>query len=357
VTYGWRKNGQPLNDAGTLSGSHTPVLSIDPVSALDSGSFDVIVADSCGTATSQSTVVSISGPPPAPLVSAPLTAPPNQAGLPASVFPAFLHRYLWALSAGTLDAGQRHPTITWTSPGPGTTVRIYASDLTPEGCLSDNGVATVQIDFSDVPPSNPFHDFIDALALHFVTIGCGDGHYCPDSTITRAQMAALLARAHDGDDLQIPIAGFVNGSSYDCEAGFGHSYFHDVGPGDLFCRHIHRIAALGITLGCDHTPDFCPSGLVTREQMALFIGRAIAPAATPPSAYSDGGTGRSYDCSVASPFSDVPANTASCNAVGYIWARGIVDGFGNGAFGPQIVLTRAPAAKFIANAFGLTLGP
>ena len=90
--------------------------------------------------------------------------------------------------------------------------------------------------------------------------------------------------------------------------------------------------------------------------MALFIGRAIAPGATPPSAYSDVTTGRSYDCSVASPFPDVPANTETCNAVGYIWAKGIVDGFGNGTFQPTGALTRVSAAKFIANAFDLNLG-
>jgi len=45
-----------------------------------------------------------------------------------------------------------------------------------------------------------------------------------------------------------------------------------------------------------------------------------------------------------------------CNAVGYIWAKRIVDGFGDGTYQPNAVLTRAPAAKFLANAFALKLG-
>jgi hypothetical protein len=225
-------------------------------------------------------------------------------------------------------------------------------DTNAGGCASGIGSAAIQVDFLDVPPSNPFHDFIDALALHGVTVGCGNGDYCPDQSLQRNQMAALIARAAVGT---APNTGLVGSFAYDCTNG--PSYFADVPAPSGFCAAIHYLASQHITLGCDFVPDFCPSGLVTREQMALFIGRAIAPSATPPSAYSDGGTGRSYDCSVASPFSDVPANTASCNAIGYIWAKGIVDGFGNGTFGPQLVLTRAPAAKFLANAFGLKLGP
>lgn len=49
--------------------------------------------------------------------------------------------------------------------------------------------------FSDVPPSNPFYNFIDRMAVLGITQGCGGGNYCPNLPVTRAQMAAFLVRA------------------------------------------------------------------------------------------------------------------------------------------------------------------
>jgi hypothetical protein len=49
--------------------------------------------------------------------------------------------------------------------------------------------------FGDVPPSHPFYPFIEALAKSGVTGGCGGGNYCPDSPLTRGQMAVFLSKA------------------------------------------------------------------------------------------------------------------------------------------------------------------
>jgi len=51
--------------------------------------------------------------------------------------------------------------------------------------------------FSDVPPSNVFYNFIDRLAVLQITVGCTPDHsmYCPNDSVTRAQMAAFLVRA------------------------------------------------------------------------------------------------------------------------------------------------------------------
>jgi hypothetical protein len=49
--------------------------------------------------------------------------------------------------------------------------------------------------FVDVPLGHPFFQFIEALAASGITIGCAVGQYCPDQPVTRAQMAAFLARA------------------------------------------------------------------------------------------------------------------------------------------------------------------
>lgn len=351
LTYQWRKNTVPLSDGGAILGSQEDTLTIQNPSPGDAGSYDVVVTDACGSATSDASTVTVQEPPADPVIAAPLTVAPNTSGLIASVPFHAGDTYFWTPFFATIDGGQGTSQISFTSPGPGLQIHFTVVETTAGGCESGVGAAAIQVDFLDVPPSNEFHDFIDALALHGVTFGCGNGNYCPDQTLPRDQMAAFIARAAVGTP---PATGTIGSFSYDCDNG--PSYFADVPVGSIFCAAIHYLASQSITIGCDPTPDFCPSDLVTREQMALFIGRALAPGATPPSSYSDGGTGRSYDCSIAAPFTDVAANTESCNAIGYIWAKGIVDGFGDGTFHPLDVLTRAPAAKFIANAFGLTLG-
>jgi hypothetical protein len=49
--------------------------------------------------------------------------------------------------------------------------------------------------FNDVPPSNIYYQFVEALAASGITGGCGGGNFCPDSPVTRAQMATFLAKA------------------------------------------------------------------------------------------------------------------------------------------------------------------
>jgi hypothetical protein len=49
--------------------------------------------------------------------------------------------------------------------------------------------------FSDVPTNHPQFQFIEALEASAITVGCGGGNYCPDSTLTRGQMAVFLAKA------------------------------------------------------------------------------------------------------------------------------------------------------------------
>ena len=49
--------------------------------------------------------------------------------------------------------------------------------------------------FGDVPPSDPGFQFIGALVASGITAGCGGGNYCPDSPLTRRQMAVFLAKA------------------------------------------------------------------------------------------------------------------------------------------------------------------
>ena len=87
-----------------------------------------------------------------------------------------------------------------------------------------------------------------------ITAGCDDDRYCPDGRVTRGQMATFLARA-----LRLPS---TTRDYFDDDDGTAHE------------ANINRLAAAGITGGCG-TRQFCPTGSVTRGQMAAFLHRAL----------------------------------------------------------------------------------
>jgi hypothetical protein len=48
--------------------------------------------------------------------------------------------------------------------------------------------------FTDVPASNAYAKWIEQLANEGITSGCSATTYCPDSVVTRAQMAVFLVK-------------------------------------------------------------------------------------------------------------------------------------------------------------------
>ena len=112
--------------------------------------------------------------------------------------------------------------------------------------------------FEDVHPGLQWAAHVERLAELGITTGCSrsPARYCPQNSVTRAQMASLLARAFD---LQSDTpSGFV-----------------DVDSQSSHAASIDAIAAAGITLGCRAGSDrYCPDDLVTRGQAATFIVRA-----------------------------------------------------------------------------------
>lgn len=101
---------------------------------------------------------------------------------------------------------------------------------------------------------------IEYVAQAEISLGCNPPYgdeFCPSDTVTRGQMAAFLVRA-----LDLPSS--------------GTDFFAD-DEGSIFQGDINRIAAAGITLGCDPpaNANFCPEDVVTRGQMAAFLVRAF----------------------------------------------------------------------------------
>ena len=110
--------------------------------------------------------------------------------------------------------------------------------------------------FDDVDPASFHARFIERMAELGVTTGCGDGSgFCPDRSVSRAQMAVFLSRA------------------YNLPPGLDPD-FEDVPDDAWYKAEVAKLATSGITVGCNST-QFCPSRDTTRAQMATFLNRAI----------------------------------------------------------------------------------
>lgn len=116
--------------------------------------------------------------------------------------------------------------------------------------------------FADVPTSSPYAPWIEELAGLGVTGGCGGGNYCPDSPVTRRQMAAFLLKTKYGSAYVPPPATGV---------------FGDVPAGDPFAPWIERLYAEGVTGGCQAVPLlYCPFNPNTRGQMMVFLVKTFS---------------------------------------------------------------------------------
>ncbi|MFY9550991.1 MAG: S8 family serine peptidase, partial [Thermoanaerobaculia bacterium] len=140
----------------------------------------------------------------APTITAPVSMPPSTDGLTASSDSGPGHTDTWTLSGGTITAGQGTNAITFTSGAPGTTMKLSVVDSIP-GCSAPEASKLISADFLDVPPAHPFHDFVNTVARHGVTAGCGGGNYCPNASVTRAQMAVFLLKAEHGSAYTPPV--------------------------------------------------------------------------------------------------------------------------------------------------------
>lgn len=99
-------------------------------------------------------------------------------------------------------------------------------------------------------------DWIEALKNDGVTGGCGNGNFCPNEPVTRAEMAVFLLTAENG-------AGYL---PPDATGGV----FNDVPSDHWAAAWIEQLFAEGITGGCGGG-RFCPEDAVIRAQMAVFL--------------------------------------------------------------------------------------
>jgi hypothetical protein len=185
--------------------------------------------------------------------------------------------------------------------------------------------------FTDVPTSSMYWQWIERINFAEITDGCDTFamRYCPDQTVTRAQMAIFIERGMNGSNYTPPNAtGFV---------------FTDVSNTSFAAAWIEKLSSDGITAGCEASPlKYCPDSSINRAQMAIFLLRAkYGDTYTPP------------PVGVSTGFFDVPITHWAAPWIKQLAAEGITSGCGAGNYCPFQPVTRAQMAVFIVRTFDL----
>jgi SpoIID/LytB domain protein len=160
------------------------------------------------------------------------------------------------------------------------------------------------------------------IADRGITRGCNpprNDRFCPKDAVTREQMAAFLVRGFN-------LTRTTN------------KRFVDVPRGSTFENDINRLAAAGITMGCNppRNDRYCPKDLVTRDQMAAFLVRA------------KGLTNANHP-----GFRDVPSGSTYDQDIRRLARAGITRGCNpptNNRYCPRDAVTREQMASFLARA-------
>jgi S-layer homology domain len=183
-----------------------------------------------------------------------------------------------------------------------------------------------------LPPGGSFVDddgnihegAIEAIAEAGITRGCNppvNDRFCPRDEVTREVMAAFFVRA-----LHLPTT--------------NRDYFTD-DTNSTFENDINRLAASGITLGCNPPANtrFCPRQNITRGEMAAMLSRAFH-----------------YPVSLQDRFVDDDSSVFE-TVIQTIAAQGVTLGCNppvNDRFCPDDEVTRDTMATFLTRALGLT---
>ncbi len=238
LSYQWERNGMPLSDGGGISGSQTSMLTIDPATFADVASYSVSVTDSCGTTLSNAVALDV-----------------EFADVPAS---SPFHADILSIARAGITSGCGGSNYCPTSP-------VRRDQMAAFLLKSEHGAAYLPPPcsgvFADVPCPSTFANWIEQLAAESVTSGCGGSNYCPDSSVTRAQMAVFLLKTKNGPSYVPPPAAGI---------------FGDVPVGSFAADFIEALYNQGISGGCQTSPLlYCPDNPVLRQQMATLLVRTF----------------------------------------------------------------------------------
>ena len=126
------------------------------------------------------------------------------------------------------------------------------------GTYTNSGTWSVALRYSlgstfvDVSRTHWAYDYVDKLVESGITQGCSQGWFCPENTVTRAEMAVFLERAMQGSGYTPPAASGI---------------FADVPVSYWSAGWIEQFYKDGITNGCSSNPlKYCPDNAITRAE-------------------------------------------------------------------------------------------
>jgi hypothetical protein len=189
--------------------------------------------------------------------------------------------------------------------------------------------------FPDIRGEHWAYEEIESCREANILGGYLDGHFQPIWAVTRAQMAVFISRALMGGDDNVPD-GPVSPSYPDVDSDYwAYKYIE--------CTTDNSIAQ-GFNDGSYH-----PEREVTRDQMAVFVARAMVAPTT--SVLAD------YVPAEPRNFPDVTTDHWAYTYVEYCVEHGIVGGYLDGTYRPDVVVTRDQMAIYVARAFELGTWP
>ncbi len=158
--------------------------------------------------------------------------------------------------------------------------------------------------------------------------GYPNGLYRPANQVTRDQMSVFISRSLAGGDESVPD-------------GPSTATFDDVPTDHWAYKYVEYCVAEGVVGGYDPV-TYGPTGTVSRDQMSVFISRAVA-----------GGDENVPDGPTTATFDDVPTDHWAYKYVEYCVDNSIVSGYDPVTYAPTIIVTRDQMAVFICRGFEL----
>jgi len=199
------------------------------------------------------------------------------------------------------------------------------------GPFGDIAWGTISVtSFLDVPADHWAVREIEAAKDAGIVHGYENQLYQPSSPVSRDQMAVYVARTLAGGDEGVP-------------AGPDQATFTDVGADNWSYRYVEYAYERDVVEGyCDGS--YHPEYLLDREQMAVFIARAVA-----------GGEAElgDYAPPEAPTFPDVPGESWAYDSVEYLAGLGVIFGYSDDLYHPDYVCSRDQIAVYLARAFDL----
>jgi hypothetical protein len=182
--------------------------------------------------------------------------------------------------------------------------------------------------FDDIPLDFWAYEETKGCAEAGIVAGYPDGLYHGANPVTRDQMAVYVARALAGGDDNVPD--FTDTPT-----------FPDVGSEHWALKYVEHAVDQSVVGGYEDG-TYHPEYDVDRGQMAVYIARALA-----------GGAGNVPDPSGGASFPDVGSDFWAYRHIEYCVENGVVQGYLDGNYYPDNVVTRDQMAVYVARAFEL----